>query len=289
MPYTEGSSSVTGIDEVNQVNMSIPLFYDEDWNVMWNVSNSNNGSNPGALAGNYSHYSTKQSDWAYIMNNSACHTSAAAINVSQPCYINTTSNRIWIRLPHFSGTGPSITVGVITAASSTTSSGSTSGGTTSSFWTKTVKRNEIEFSEKKEIVELLKEKERVNIKIGGEEHYVGVISIKGSDKITINVSSTPQQAVILIGEPYKFEVTEDNFYDLSVLLNEVNFSKANLTISYIHEEILSQAEKDKISEEKTDDSSNFFKEELGTGKKIFIIVTIVIISLIVYWLYLRRR
>ena len=293
LPYTEGSSSVTGLNETNQINMSIPLFYDENWNVIWNVSNSNNGSNPGAFAGNYSHYSAKQSDWAYIMNNSACHTDAAAINVSQPCYINTTSNRIWIRLPHFSGTGPSITGGVITAVSSTTSSSGSSGGgtSTSSFWTKTVKRNEIEFSEKKEILEELKEKERVNIKIDGKEHYVGVISIKASDRITINVSSTPQQAVIFLGEPYKFEITDDNFYDLSVLLNGVNYSKANLTISYIQEKILNETEK-KDLEKTVEEEKGFFKEgEISAGKIViaFIIAIVIIILIVAYLRYYKKK
>ena len=33
----------------------------------------------------------------------------------------------------------------------------------------------------------------------------------------------------------EFEITDDNYYDLLVKLNGINNSKANLTISYLHE------------------------------------------------------
>jgi hypothetical protein len=104
MPYVDGPG---GLKENVEVNLSIPVFYDEDWNVVWNISS--NGS-MGALAGNDSHYSVKVADWANLTVSKTCRnvviTSATEINATNPCYIDLARNRIWVRLPHFSGTAP---------------------------------------------------------------------------------------------------------------------------------------------------------------------------------------
>lgn len=142
MPYTEGSTSTTGLNENGQVNMSIPLLYDENssgvmnWNTpIWNITS--NGTNGTLLAGNNSHFSTYQSQWETLMGNNTCTTNVSVFNATNPCYIDTTNNRIWMRLPHFSGNKPSITGGVITAtSSSSTSSGGGSSGGSASEWAK---------------------------------------------------------------------------------------------------------------------------------------------------------
>src|SRR3989338_5829552 len=130
MPYTEGSSSVSGLNESAQVNISKPFFYDEnssgviDWETpIWNTTA--NGTNGSLLANNYTHFSTYSSDWQTLMGNNTCGTNVSIFNATNPCYLDTTNNRVWIRLPHFSGTKPSITG---TAIAATTSSSSSSGG-----------------------------------------------------------------------------------------------------------------------------------------------------------------
>mgnify|MGYP000453939760 CR=1 FL=1 len=50
IPYTETPGS--GLDDSSPVNMSIGVFYDDDWNVIWNTTT--NGTSGSALAGNYS-------------------------------------------------------------------------------------------------------------------------------------------------------------------------------------------------------------------------------------------
>jgi PGF-pre-PGF domain-containing protein len=130
IPYTQGGGASTGLNEDSTVNVSIPLFYDEnssgvmDWNTpIWNTgTNGTTGSN---LAGNYTHFSTYSSDWETLMGNNTCITNVNNFNATNPCYIDKTNNRIWIRLPHFSGTRPSI-LGTVAAAS--TSNGGTNGG-----------------------------------------------------------------------------------------------------------------------------------------------------------------
>lgn len=136
MPYIEGSTTQTGLNEEADVNMSIPLFYDENWNVIWNsTKNSTNGT---LLAGNHSHYLTYFSEWEILMGQNNCTRNQSELNATNPCYINTENNRIWIRLPHFSGTQPSVTGYVLTATPASDPEGSPSGGSssTTSEWAK---------------------------------------------------------------------------------------------------------------------------------------------------------
>src|SRR3989338_6909538 len=77
--------------------------------------------NISAFAGNFSHYSAKQDDWQVLMGQNNCTRTASELNASRPCYIDTTNNKIWIRLPHFSGTSPQVTGGIVTASSSSSS------------------------------------------------------------------------------------------------------------------------------------------------------------------------
>ena len=121
IPYTEGSTSTSGLNESADVNISIPLLYDEDWNVMWNTSS--NGTAGAALAANYTHYEANSAEWETLMGNNTCVTNVSQFNETNPCYIDTTNNRIWIRLPHFSGTGPSVSGSSIIATSNPPSGG----------------------------------------------------------------------------------------------------------------------------------------------------------------------
>ena len=102
MPYTEGSDSQTGLNENADVNMSIPLLYDEDWNVIWDAST--NGTNATVLSANYSHYAGKEAAWDELLNSQNCTRTVSEFNLTNPCYLDTANNRIWIRLPQFSGT-----------------------------------------------------------------------------------------------------------------------------------------------------------------------------------------
>ncbi|MDO8564117.1 MAG: hypothetical protein Q7R87_03850 [Nanoarchaeota archaeon] len=248
IPYTEGISSQTGLNETGAVNISIPLLYDDNWNIIWNATA--NGTGAGALAGNNSHYSARQSEWANLLNQSTCVTnnitSSSLINSTSPCYIDTSNNKIWVRLPHFSGTGPSVTGNVVTAVTSTTSSSSSSssssdgggsGATVNSFWKNTYDYSGKDLSEQKSLTSNLATGGRVRIKFAGEIHHVGLVEVN-SNSAKINVSSTPQQAILKIGENAKFDLNDDSYYDLLAFLKAINNSKAELVISSIYEKIL---------------------------------------------------
>ena len=122
MPYSDATS---GLDENNTVNISIPYLYSENWSLIWNVTL--NGTDAAALAGNYSDYLEKQSAWSVLMNpNNTCGTTQTSILLTAPCYINKSVNEIWLRIPHFSGTGPKVVGSSVAATTSSSSSSSSS-------------------------------------------------------------------------------------------------------------------------------------------------------------------
>jgi len=127
-------------------------------------------------------------------------------------------------------------------------SGGDSGGGAyqSSFWTKTYSPTDEQATAgyNKE----LKKGERIKVKVGNESHYVGIIKISSS-KVTINVSSDPQQAVLEIGETKSFEVTDDSYYDINVTLNKINDTNANISVQSIHEKRLVTASQTEEQEE----------------------------------------
>ncbi len=140
LPYTEGNATTTGLNESADVNISIPYLYLENnegeinWTQpIWNTSA--NGTTGSALAGNYSHFSEHSSAWETLLNQNNCTTNASIFNITNPCYIDKTNNKIWIRLPHFSGTEPEVTGQTATDStapiiSSVSSSSITSSGAT---------------------------------------------------------------------------------------------------------------------------------------------------------------
>ncbi|MEI6731930.1 MAG: hypothetical protein WCK90_04600, partial [archaeon] len=124
-----------------------------------------------------------------------------------------------------------------TSATPSTDSGSPGGGSstpTTQTWKYTYPNNNAELSVKGTVVQGMYLKERTQLKVSGEAHYVGIVGLT-STQATINVSSTSQQAVFNIGDSKRFEVTNDNFYDLKVVLVGIKDNKANVTIEYIHE------------------------------------------------------
>jgi hypothetical protein len=232
--------STSQLVDSSPVNISVPLFYLDnvsgvmDWNKpIWDTTL--NGTNVSSLSGNYSHFVGDASAWQTLMLGTTCVTNQSNFNITNPCYIDTTNDRVWLRIPHFSGINPSITGTAVIASSSGGSSGSSGGGggvATISFWTNTVTVNDSQFTDgfSKEY----SARERAEITVGTEQHYVGIVSLTTSS-VTINVSSSSQQAMLNIGESQKFDVNNDSYYDILVTLNSINNSIANMTILSIHD------------------------------------------------------
>lgn len=81
----------------SSINVTIPLLYDDDFNLLWN--NTANGSVYNNLSGDYENY---DQTW---FTGKACSTS----DPNADCYIDTTSEMIWMQVPHFSSFGAEAT------------------------------------------------------------------------------------------------------------------------------------------------------------------------------------
>lgn len=175
------------------------------------------------------------------------------INSTNPCYIDTANNKIWMRLPHFSGTGPSVTGRTITAATApaTTSSPSAGGsnGMAAGYWSNTYSENKQELSEMGSVTRDLTAKQRIRLKVKGEEHHVGIINLTSTSAV-VNVSSMSQQRTLRVSEEWKVDVNgNDSQYELLVKLNSLANNKANITVISISEELPQKTISDSNSEE----------------------------------------
>ena len=276
IPYSEVVGS--GLDDSQTVNISIPTFYDENWNVIWD--SSLNGTNASSLAGNQSYYSAYQSQWQTLMTGVDCSTSSNPTSTN-PCYIDTTNNRIWIRLPHFSGTRPSVS-GTIASSSTGDSLGGSggSGGSIFSFWIGTYEVTE-EFASEKGYTKELSSKQRLRFVINDTYHHVGILEITPTTAL-INVSSSPQQARFNIGDEKKFDVTEDGYYDIKVKLELISGNKAKINVKSIHEKVpletLEKTEEEK--EELIGKIQNILREKLWIWVISGIVVLVIIIGIV---------
>lgn len=221
IPYSETAGS--GLKDSEPVNISIPVFYDDNWNVIWNSSLSN-GTSPNAFAGNYTHYSTYQGDWAYLMNDSVCTTTTISnntqINSSNPCYIDTSNNRIWLRLPHFSGTSPNVKGTTATSTSSSSSSGGGGGGTSS---------NNIGTLPSLGIQISFYATDYVYFTLNNLQHTIRVTAV-GSDYAKLKITSDPIYSTLYVGDTRDYDVTGDGKYDLTLTLDKIVSNKVYLTI-----------------------------------------------------------
>ncbi|PIN77867.1 hypothetical protein COV15_01065 [Candidatus Woesearchaeota archaeon CG10_big_fil_rev_8_21_14_0_10_34_12] len=273
MPYVEGSTSVTGLNENADVNISIPTFYDDDWNAVWTSSNGSAAN----LAGNYSHYSTYVNDWGNLTIQQNCSKTAVSsseqLNATNPCYIDTTANRIWVRLPHFSGTGPSVSGAIVTATVTATAETTTtpSGGGGSSGITYQVAANEYQAGTTK----TLNAGDALRYLIGDEDHKITVTGFTSSS-VTIKVESNSTQIATLDeGETKKFELTGDDYYDTSVTYNGAVNGKASITLKAVHEQIVEETPTEPTIGEKIGEAVGKVTSNKGIAAAVIALIVII--------------
>ncbi len=80
--------------------------------------------------------------------------------------------------------------------------------------------------------------DRIQISVSEESHLVTLDSIIGNS-VKINITSELQQATLNIGQEKMFEVTGDDYYDISVKLEEITAESetAKITVKYAHDKI----------------------------------------------------
>jgi len=149
-----------------------------------------------------------------------------------------------------------------------------SGGGSSSTWKSTVILNNNQFEEG--YTKSLATKQRMKFSVGGKTHHVGVKEITTST-VKIEVASAPQEATLSVGDERKFDVTDDDYYDLYVKLNSINDGKADLTIKSINEKIIV----DTIEEEEEEDAAAIAEGEKVGSNNLWIWIIVIIVILII--------
>jgi PGF-pre-PGF domain-containing protein len=97
IPYNESK-----YPDTYDFTVRIGVFYDEDWNVIWNISENTTAQIPD----DYKAYLADKYN-AYV-NSSKSPMPCSKTNATSTCFVNTTENRIWIQIPHFSGIAPQV-------------------------------------------------------------------------------------------------------------------------------------------------------------------------------------
>lgn len=168
------------------------------------------------------------------------------------------------------------------AAVTTTDDGSGSGGGGSVIvkWKNTYVVNDEDFiaGYSKE----LGEKGRIRVKVDGKTHHVGVTEITAST-VTIEVASEHVTATLSIGDERKFDVTEDGFYDISVILNSIANNKAVVTVKSINEQITVALEEEQVAQEEEaveQKEEDIAKEEESKYLWIWIVVIVLILIIV---------
>lgn len=172
----------------------------------------------------------------------------------------------------------------------TTSTGGSSGGSSSSSvsnWRKTIPNSEKELSEKGPITQKLSDKQRVSIQVNSETHHVGVISV-GTDSATLEIASDPITAIFSISETKRFNLNDDNTYDISVTLNSISEKEADITIKSISEEI-SSTDKEQQAEDQEADSEESSDTASGLNSTAISVIVIIIALVIILYYFLIMR
>jgi uncharacterized membrane protein len=168
------------------------------------------------------------------------------------------------------------------------------GGDTAATWTYTHAYDDKNLDLKGLINKAILNKERIKVKIGNETHYIGLIALT-STKATINVSSTPQQAVFSVGETKKFDINNDSYYDLFVVLNKINNSKADISIGYLHEKMIVQLNGTSGNQTLVNGTNLTGVPGILSGNSdtiiiiIAAIICIIIIIIVMVFIYLRKN
>ncbi len=145
----------------------------------------------------------------------------------------------------------------------------------------------------------LKKNDQFKINISDSWHSVKLTGLT-VNSVTVNVSSTPQQASINIGESRFFDVTGDGSYDLNVKLEGIgifNNSATNATINikkYAAGDsgsaaVTGEAVKTEEKEEQAPAPEEEVKEKTSSLIWVVIIAIIVIFVVAVFIIYNKKR
>jgi hypothetical protein len=282
LPYSDTSSVSNYLNDSNVINFSVPILYDENQKVNWN---SSSGDTVNTLGEDFLAYNDTYYNGFLNIGGALCSNTSQ----SAACFVNYTSNFLSVQIPHFSTIGASVLgSGVVTTIATSTTTTSGGGGNINiilPYWTNSFTISESQFN--KGYNQVMGVKNKINFVIGEETHILGIVGLTNNN-VTINVSSIPQQAVFNVGDIKKFEVTGDNYYDLSVKLNSISESKANITMAAIHDLVpFINSDDGKLAD--IPEQIKKFVNQTSDFVWIIVIVLIIVLLIIILFYLLRRR
>ncbi|PIN87324.1 hypothetical protein COV19_00385 [Candidatus Woesearchaeota archaeon CG10_big_fil_rev_8_21_14_0_10_44_13] len=222
------------LDEASSVNLSIPVLYDEDWAPQWNTTTMGTGVN-------LTDYAAYDSTW-FSSAGMNCN-AAANLSQGQNCSMNTSTNMVWLRLPHFSAVGPTLkgtaVVATTTTTTTTTSSGGSGGGSVSGAAAATgtaLSEASVDTGPALagDVIKFALEK-------GSTTTYSFDIITVRADNVDIKLS-TGEKSVIRLGEPKEFDMNNDGSNDISINLYSIKGEKAYMKISMVEKPVVSGQE-----------------------------------------------
>ena len=123
---------------------------------------------------------------------------------------------------------------LLVSTASSSSTGGTSGGSSGGEATQVISE-EVTAGTTKDIgtftetqITQISEQGSVSFKVGTETHTAKVLTV-GTDSVTIEVSSTPKQVTLTIGETKDVDTNDDGTDDISISLNAITNGKADIT------------------------------------------------------------
>tara|TARA_Y100000034_G_scaffold136403_1_gene212652 strand:- start:8853 stop:10136 length:1284 start_codon:yes stop_codon:yes gene_type:complete len=159
-------------------------------------------------------------------------------------------------------------------------------------WSNTYAENDVALSEKegKSVTKELDSKNRVKIKVGREDHHVGVLSVTTTTAV-IQVSSDPEQVEFEVGDTRKFDVDDDERYDLSVTLDAIVNGKAKVTIVSIDEPVsdVEESLKSESAVEVTPEDEEEPEEEARNLLWLWILIGVIVVVVIVFFVMKSRK
>lgn len=161
--------------------------------------------------------------------------------------------------------------------------GTPSGGGSSSAvqtWSKSIPINKEQFESSNGYNVQLQSKQRVTLTINEETHHVGIKKIE-SDKVTIEIASTPIEVVLSVGEETKKDLDDDGFYDLYVKLNSIDGLNADVTIKEINEEV--------PEEEKESSSISDIGEVISDVSNNFVIYLVIALIVVIAFVFFAKK
>jgi len=120
----------------------------------------------------------------------------------------------------------------------------------------------------------LRKKWKIQFESDNETHTIKLDKIINKTVI-ITISSEPVTFNLTVNETKKLNLGDDNYYDLQIFLEDVNYYEADLVVKLIHEEILAE---EKRLEEKIEEKIKWWSWPIILVSIVLIVIIIIIIT-----------